>query len=153
MSDRIEIGDATLKDIPACSELLGALFTQEADFTPDIKKQSRALKLILENSAIGKIYCAKKDGSVIGMVSILFTVSTAEGGLAAWLEDLVIEPAYRNKGLGHRLVKEANKGAREAGCSRMTVLTDATNSGALRFYERHGFSRSQMIPLRLVLGE
>lgn len=144
----MEIRDASLNDVPACSDLLGALFLQEADFNPDAEKQSHALRLILNNPSIGKIYCAVTAGSVIGMVSILFTVSTAQGGRAAWLEDLVVQPNYQNKGIGRCLMSAAINGARTAGCSRITVLTDATNSGALRFYERDGFVRSQMIPLR-----
>ena len=85
------------------------------------------------------------------MVSILFTVSTAEGGRAAWLEDMVVHPSRRGQGIGERLINEAKSGALAAGCSRITLLTDAMNSPALQFYEKAGFSRSQMVPLRLKL--
>jgi ribosomal protein S18 acetylase RimI-like enzyme len=36
---------------------------------------------------------------------------------------------------------------------RLTLLTDADNAPAQRFYQRHGFAPSAMIPLRLLLGE
>ena len=81
----------------------------------------------------------------------LFTVSTAEGGRAAWLEDMVVHPARRGHGIGERLVHEALSGAQAAGCSRVTLLTDATNSSAMRFYLRAGFVRSHMVPFRLNL--
>jgi len=147
----MNIRRATTADIPALCELLSLLFAQEADFTPDSEKQTRGLRLILENPATGQIYCATDGDALIGMVSILFTVSTAEGGPAAWLEDMIVDPKYRSQGLGQRLLHEAIAGARAAGCTRITLLTDTTNATAMRFYERDGFVRSQMVPLRLKL--
>ncbi|HYQ38837.1 MAG TPA: GNAT family N-acetyltransferase, partial [Pseudomonas sp.] len=41
--------------------------------------------------------------------------------------------------------------AREVGCQRITLLTDADNAAAQRFYARHGFGPSPMIPLRRLL--
>ena len=86
------------------------------------------------------------------MVSILFTVSTAEGGAAAWLEDLVVHPDFRKLGVGTKLVRRAIEGGKEAGCTRITLLTDASNSAAIRFYERDGFVRSAMVALRKAMG-
>jgi GNAT superfamily N-acetyltransferase len=145
----IKIREASVSDIPALCNLLTILFTQEADFTPDLDKQFRALKTIIENASIGRTYCADNKGKVIGMVSVLFTVSTAEGGAAAWMEDLIVHADYRCQGVGLKLVRRAVEGARSVGCTRITVLTDATNSSAIRFYEHDGFVRSSMTPLRL----
>jgi len=85
------------------------------------------------------------------MVSILFTVSTAEGGRAAWLEDMIVHPGRRGQGIGERLLDEAKSGARAAGCSRITLLTDASNNAAMRFYGRAGFVCSEMVPMRMSL--
>jgi ribosomal protein S18 acetylase RimI-like enzyme len=85
------------------------------------------------------------------MVSILFTVSTAEGGKAAWLEDMAVHPDRRGQGIGGRLLHEAIVNTRAAGCSRITLLTSPTNDAAMRFYARAGFVRSQMVPMRLHL--
>jgi GNAT superfamily N-acetyltransferase len=138
-----------MADIPQLCGLLTLLFTLEADFTPDAERQSRGLRLIIERPEIGRICCACDGDNIIGMVSILFTISTAEGGLAAWLEDMVMHPKWRGKGIGERLLNEAVKEARAAGCTRITLLTDATNDSAIRIYQRAGFARSQMVPLRL----
>src|SRR5579859_2638489 len=82
-------------DVPRLCELLFLLFTQEADFEPDRDKQARALHMILQQPAAGCILCAVDGDIVVGMVSVLYTVSTAEGGRAAWLEDLVVHPSRR----------------------------------------------------------
>lgn len=150
-ADQISVRPATAADVAPLCALLALLFTQEADFTPNADKQARGLRLIIEQPEIGQIYCATDQASVVGMVSILFTVSTAEGGRAAWLEDMVVHPNRRAHGIGERLLHEAIGGARAAGCNRITLLTDAANTSAMRFYERAGFVRSQMVPFRLSL--
>jgi GNAT superfamily N-acetyltransferase len=142
---------ATPADVPQLCGLLALLFAQEVDFFPDTERQARALGLIIAQPSVGHIYCATEADMIIGMVSILFTVSTAEGGLAAWLEDMIVHPAHRGAGVGKRLLEEAIHQARLAGCSRITLLTDATNTPAMQFYGRSGFARSQMVPFRLKL--
>ena len=127
------------------------LFAHEADFTPNAERQRRGLALILDNPGVGRTYCATYSGAVIGMVTILFTVSTAEGGRAAWLEDLVVGPAWRSRGVGTQLLNHALAEAKLAGCTRITLLTDAGNHRAMRLYSRAGFARSAMTPFRLIL--
>lgn len=140
---------ATLHDLPQLCELLTILFTQEADFQPDVAKQSAGLRLIIEHPEVGSILVLRDGATVVGMVNLLYTISTAEGGRAAWLEDMVVHPSHRGRGVGGRLLRHAISEAKASGCSRITLLTDSTNSSAMRFYERAGFVRSQMVPFRL----
>jgi len=142
------IEPATVDDIPSMAELLAILFTQEADFCPDRQKQIRGLRMILETPAVGQIFVARSNGQVVGMVSLLFTVSTAEGAPVCWLEDLVVRPDHRANGLGGRLLDQAIRYAKAQGIARITLLTDRTNERAIRFYQRHGFHSSEMLPLR-----
>ena len=139
------------QDLPQLVELLGLLFAQEADFAPDAEKQRRALELILGDPAVGRVFVARDGNRVAGMASLLFTPSTAEGGKAAWLEDLVVRPEYRGRGVGTSLVEHVIAQARGEGVSRITLLTDADNAGAQRLYRSLGFSPSAMRPMRLKL--
>jgi GNAT superfamily N-acetyltransferase len=150
-NDKIFIRPATAADVAQLSNLLSVLFAQEADFAPDVERQTRGLHLIIEQPAVGRIYRASEDDKIVGMVNILFTMSTAEGGRAAWLEDMVVHPDRRGQDISERLLNAAIAGAQAAGCSRITLLTDADNHSAMRFYQRAGFVRSQMIPFRLSL--
>lgn len=81
----------------------------------------------------------------------LFTVSTALGGRVALLEDMVISPGTRGRGIGTALLNEAVAVGRSSGCLRITLLTDALNESALRFYVQRGFNVSSMVPLRILL--
>lgn len=148
----MQITPATVADIPALCELLAVLFAQEADFKPDHAAQSRGLARIIGNPALGLILVARRDGQIVGMVNLLYTLSTALGERVALLEDMVVVRTARGVSVGSQLMEQAIQFARLNGCKRITLLTDRANESAQRFYQRHGFSFSAMIPLRLLLS-
>jgi GNAT superfamily N-acetyltransferase len=147
----MQITPATHADIPALCELLQILFSQEQEFTPDIDAQSRGLGNIIASPETGCILVARRQQQLIGMVNLLYTVSTALGGRVAILEDMVLLPAERDAGLGSRVLSQAVVYAKAQGCLRITLLTDQSNLAAQRFYARQGFTPSAMLPMRLDL--
>ena len=149
----MQVTHATRNDIPELCELLDLLFTQEAEFQPDRAAQTRGLMQIIDNSEVGRILVARQGSDIVGMVNLLFTVSTALGARVALLEDMVVHSEFRGSGIGSALLQYAIAFARSVGCQRITLLTDRTNVPAQRFYQRHGFILSEMIPLRLSLTE
>lgn len=147
----MEITPANESDIPDLCKLLNILFTQEADFQPDVEAQTRGLAQIIGNPETGLILIAREGGQALGMVNLLWTISTALGERVALLEDMVVAPEARGSGLGSQILQQAIQHARKAGCKRITLLTDRVNTDAQRFYQKHGFDFSAMIPLRLKL--
>ncbi|MDD5227407.1 MAG: GNAT family N-acetyltransferase [Methylococcales bacterium] len=142
---------ATASDIPALCDLLALLFSQEADFQPDYEAQRRGLTHILNNPDVGLILVARQKNQIVGMVNLLFTFSTALGQRVALLEDLVVAPSRRGNGIGSQLLKQTIETARLHDCHRITLLTDLANESAQRFYRKHGFVFSAMIPMRVLL--
>ena len=130
------------------ADLLYDLFSQEADFVPDRDKQIRGLRLILEQPSRGRIFVLRHSARIIGMINLLITISTAEGGFVLILEDLVIHRDHRGQGYGGRLLAHALAYARDKGFLRVTLLTDRMENQARLFYERHGFKQSGMVPMR-----
>lgn len=147
----VTVSIATVTDIPALIPLLSSLFSQEAEFQPDVNKQTAGLQAIITQPHVGAILVAREQEKLIGMVNILFTISTAEGGLVAILEDMVVDINYRGRGIGSELITRALAFCRAKGISRITLLTDADNYSAIHFYELHGFAKSPMIPLRRLI--
>lgn len=138
-------------DITRCTELLDVLFSQEHEFSADAEAQSRALSMIIRNPELGRIFVFEIEGVIQAMVLLLFTVSTFFGRKSALLEDMVVAPSWRNKGIGSLLIDHAvDFGSRE-GFGRITLLTDESNDAAQRFYRAHGFARSGMVVFRKVL--
>lgn len=147
----MRIVKATEADVPALTDLLSLLFAQEAEFTPDPEAQRRGLLRIITNSEVGVVLIARENSAVLGMVGLLYTVSTALGERVALLEDMIVAPEARGFGVGSRLLQQAVRVAKACGCKRITLLTDRSNQAAQRFYQRHGFEMSTMVPLRLTL--
>jgi GNAT superfamily N-acetyltransferase len=145
----LELGTATPQELPQLVALLGALFSQEAEFEPDPDKQLRALTRILSDEAVGRVYVARQAGRVVAMASMLFSISTAEGGLAATFEDLVVLPEWRGRGVGSALLRFVIDEAKRLGVLRLTLLTDGDNRRAQALYARYGFRPSGMLPMRL----
>ena len=152
LMDGPHIEQATLDDLPQLTELLAELFSMEGDFVPDPIRQSRGIRMILEQPSRGRIFTLKQNGALLGMINLLFTISTAEGGSVILLEDLIIQKEYRSHGLGAKLLNYAIEYARKKDFKRITLLTDRLNADAQRFYKKHGFFESAMLPMRYVLS-
>jgi GNAT superfamily N-acetyltransferase len=147
----VEFGAATRAELPQLVALLGVLFSQEAEFVPDDAKQTRALEKILADDSVGRIHVARDGGRVVAMASLLYSISTAEGGLAASFEDLVVLPGHRGKGIGKGLLQHVIAEARKQGVLRLTLLTDRQNERAQALYRKLGFADSTMKAMRLKL--
>jgi GNAT superfamily N-acetyltransferase len=147
----LELGIATRQDLPQLVALLGVLFSQEAELVPDDAKQTRALEKILSDESVGRVHVARDGGKVVGMASLIYGISTAEGGLAASFEDMVVLPGYRGKGIGSALLQYVIAEARKQGVLRLMLLTDKQNKRAQALYRKLGFVESTMKAMRLKL--
>jgi GNAT superfamily N-acetyltransferase len=146
-----ELGVARKDELPQLVRLLGVLFSQETEFEPDAAKQTGALERIFSDPSVGTIYVAREQGQVVAMPSLIHTVSTAEGGIAALFEDLVVHPAHRGRGVATALARFVIAEARRRGVLRLTLLTDMQNERAQALYRKLGFVESSMKPMRLKL--
>ena len=147
----IEFGTAVAEDVPQLVELLGILFAQEHELSPDAEKQRRALEMILADPSRARIYVVREGVKVVAMAALHFTTSTAEGGKVAGLEDCVVRPEYRRKGVGKALLEHVIEQARAEGALRVMLLTDGDNERAQALYRGLGFADSAMLPMRLRL--
>jgi RimJ/RimL family protein N-acetyltransferase len=152
MHELTRIEPATIEDLPLLTELLMDLFAQESDFRPNHANQMRGLRLILEQPSRGRIFVLRSPNQIIGMINLLFTISTAEGGFVILLEDLIINSKFRRQGMGSELLNYAIDYAKQKNFLRITLLTDRMSEGSIAFFEKHGFYRSDMVPMRLYFG-
>src|SRR5213592_2598314 len=105
--EHVVIEPATEADLDELSNLLGELFAQESDFRPDKDKQLRGLRLIFAQPSRGRVFVLRREGTIVGMINLLFTISTAEGGFVILLEDLVIHKEHQGHGYGAKLLQHA----------------------------------------------
>ena len=72
---------------------------------------------------------------VVGMALYYFTYSTWKGRML-YLEDFVVDPAYRSAGIGQRLWDVVLERGRERGCKLLKWQVLDWNEDAIRFYQR-----------------
>jgi len=142
------IRPAVVQDLPSLAGLLGLLFALEPDFSIDRSKQIAGLQLLLDHPERCLLLVAEVDGAVAGMCSVQTTLSTAEGGEAALLEDLVVSPQYRGRRLGVALLAGIDAWCRQRGINRLQLLADNQNELALEFYRRQGWASTRLVALR-----
>ena len=131
-------------------DLLRILFTIEEDFGFDSAKQRQGLAQLLgvERACV---LVAEQDGQTIGMCTGQMVISTAEGGPSVLVEDVIILPQHRGKGIGRSLMEALADWARSRGATRMQLLADKSNRPALNFYGRIGWGTTSLIGLRKCL--
>ena len=145
----ITIRNAEDMDLDAMLALLSELFAVEADFTPDPVRQRRGLCLMLDGCHKHRcIKVAEVSGVVVGMCSAQVLISTAQGGPAALVEDVVVGPAYRRLGIGRRLMTAIAAWGQRRGATRLQLLADRNNTDALAFYHKMGWQPTQLICMR-----
>jgi len=135
------------QDLEQLTVLLRLLFAIEADFSFNAAKQRQGLALMLDNDR-GCILVVEEAGRIIGMCTGQLVISTAEGGLAVLVEDVVVESGHRGRGVGRDLMAAMAGWGLEQGATRLQLLADKNNFPALSFYENIGWRMTALICLR-----
>ncbi|MDR1854928.1 MAG: GNAT family N-acetyltransferase, partial [Azoarcus sp.] len=144
----VVVEPATEADIPALIGLLDILFSIEQDFHPDADKQRRALELLLARPQAACVMVARCAGEAVGMASAQLVVSTASGAPSAWIEDVVLKPEFRARGLGRELLEALADWAISRGAVRVQLLADADNAPALDFYRHLAWQPTRLFAWR-----
>ncbi|WP_319471336.1 GNAT family N-acetyltransferase [uncultured Pseudodesulfovibrio sp.] len=145
MPKAVTIRPARHSDIDSLVLLLGELFSIEEDFVVEGERQRRGLEMLL-NQGRGRILTAvSADGTVVGMCTGQLTVSTAEGGPAVLIEDVIVREDWRGHGVGAQLMDSITAWARDNEATRIQLLADRNNQPALQFYKYLGWEPTQLI--------
>jgi N-acetylglutamate synthase-like GNAT family acetyltransferase len=134
---------AEKNDVPEMVQLLGKLFSIEADFRFSSDRVTLGLLVLLESST-AQAWVAQHGKKIIGMCTLQTLISTAEGGEVGLVEDVVVHEKYRGRGVGQALVKQAESWARQNGLKRLQLLADRNNKAALTFYDQMGWEKTSL---------
>lgn len=148
--ERCTVRAARPTDVERMVGLLDLLFTMEADFCPDPARQRQGLALLL-NDERARVLVAERTDGVVGMCTGQLVVSTAEGGPALLVEDVVVDPDHRGLGIGRALLAALTDWARGRGVRRLQLLAAGNNGPALAFYDRLGWLATALVCRRLTL--
>ena len=94
--------------------------------------------------ANGQVLVAEQGSAVVGFVAVLaaqpFTELDEPPGTYALVTDLVVLPSHRGRGIGARLLQEAEAFVRAAGATELRIGVLADNIAARQLYLRAGFA-------------
>ncbi|RLW52773.1 MAG: hypothetical protein B6D76_14475 [gamma proteobacterium symbiont of Stewartia floridana] len=135
-------------DIDKMVDLLRQLFSIEADFNVDPDKQRRGLELLQESEAAEIFVVRSARQEVVAMATLQLVVSTAEGGLVAWMEDVVVDADHRGQGVGEFLLSHINRWVESRGIKRVQLVADRDNRSAIEFYKTQGWQEINLNVLR-----
>ena len=68
-------------------------------------------------------------------------------GHRGWINYLAVAPFYRRQGFGRRMMQEAERLLKEAGCPKINLQVRASNMDVIRFYETIGYSNDHVLSM------
>lgn len=83
---------------------------------------------------------ALREELPVGLCLYTYAFSGWRGRPGVFVEDLYVEPSERGSGLGRALLAAVIRRETPRGCAFLKLGVDKANAGALRFYERLGFT-------------
>jgi len=102
-----------------------------------------ALDLFLARPELGFVWLARADEGggrrAVGGCVVCYAISTSRGTLVAKLDDVTIADGWRGRGVGAAMLAALAADLGRRGVTRIDSACHRDNTGAWRFYQRHGF--------------
>lgn len=130
---------------PASGEEIGAVLALMREYYAadgydfDAGRAAAALAALVADPALGRLWVAREAGVVVAYLAVTFGFSLEYGGRDAFLDELVVAPAHRGRGLGRRALAVAEAACRQAGVRALHLDLEPGKPGAARLYRAAGF--------------
>ena len=128
--ERITSADSSTAE--AISLLLKQLSSQEFSFS------ERELAALVNDSS-SSLFLLFAEGKIAGMLTLGTYLSPT--GRKAWIEDVVVDSAYRGKGYGKMLVEHAIEYARTLSPCTLMLTSNPARIAANELYRASGFEQ------------
>ena len=134
MATRFELRAATPGDAPRVAEILLAARTAHLPYAPLAHSAAEVhdwiAQVLLPAGGVRVL--------VAGGVPRAMAAHAVDNGVG-WIEQLYVEPGFNGRGGGTALLQRALAELHAAGAHPVRLWCFQANTGARRFYERHGF--------------
>jgi GNAT superfamily N-acetyltransferase len=135
---------AERKDRPQLLDLIEGYFAFYR--TPFARPKVEALFDLLEQDpALGVQLVAEADGRLQGFASLYACLDTLVADRILVMNDLFVDPSFRDHGVGAALFDASLAYATAHGYARLDWVTAQDNKDAQRFYDRHGGRRGPWV--------
>lgn len=132
------IREAVQSDLQGLLELY--LFLHEKEMPEDSEHLRKVWGQIISDPC-HHIIVAEEDGRIVSScVCVIIPNLTRNIRPYAFIENVVTDDAYRNRGLATSCLNYARSIAEDAGCYKMMLLSGSKQKSTLDFYRRAGFN-------------
>lgn len=139
----VEIEVADSADVDAVVDRWVALLADQRPLGTHLlpeANRSTARDFIAQSVLSETVLVARAAGGVVGFVDFHTERGVYEQDVERGVVDNVyVDPAYRDRGVGSRLLDAAEAALREAGVDVLAISVLADNDAARRLYERRGY--------------
>jgi GNAT superfamily N-acetyltransferase len=147
----VAMRQANADDLADLLELMQEFYA-EAGYALNPDRARAAFLPLLAPGHLGQVWLSELDGQVAGHVVLTFCYSMEYGGRSAFVDDLFVRPALRNRGVGRALVEQARAICEELGVRAMHLEVARANGPAQAVYRAVGFDSTDRELLTLALA-
>lgn len=105
-------------------------------FAPVWESEENLASMIKKDPKL--ILIAEVDGKVIGNLIIL-----PYGSITAYIWAFAVRRAYKNQGIGTKLLKKAEDVLKRKGIKQIALFVDMGNTDLLDYYSKRGFGKAR----------
>jgi GNAT superfamily N-acetyltransferase len=143
------VRSAEREDRPQLLGLIEAYFAfYRTPFDPP--KVEALLDLLERDPGLGVQLVAEASGRLQGFATLYASLDTLVADRILVMNDLFVDPSFRNHGVGAALFDATLAYATAHGYARVDWVTAEDNRDAQRFYDRHGGRRGPWLSYSLV---
>jgi ribosomal protein S18 acetylase RimI-like enzyme len=86
---------------------------------------------------------------LVGLIdgNVVATVMAGYDGHRGWINYLGVDPGMHNKGLGRRIMAEAEQRLIDLGCPKINLQVRTSNTKVIGFYKSLGFEQDEVVSL------
>ncbi len=147
-SARIAVPDDLARLLPLVRELW-----KHEHMAWDETRTPAALARLIADRELGRVWVSEDAGRAIGYLALCFGYSLEFFGRDAFIDELYVEPAYRNHGHGSHLLETAAAACPALGVRALHLEVDHVNERARGLYLRAGYSdHERFLMTKLLVG-
>jgi GNAT superfamily N-acetyltransferase len=133
----MEVRKVTLNELTGVLDLIDQ-YDRPVSTRPSATALARIFASIQQ--AGGAVVGAFVDGKLVGTCTVNMCANLSWSGRPyAIIENVIVAPAERGKGIGKAVLQYAQHFAHEAGCYKVALMTGSKKPETLKFYEGAGF--------------
>lgn len=103
------------------------------------------LEILLARPGNQVVVAEDEQGERVGLLWFGVNRNLVSGEDEAWIYNISVVPEMRSRGVGQKLMEEAERLAQTGGFQRVGLMVSAHNTRARSFYERLGFRETNVL--------